>query len=140
MRDPKQMLRDAHDPVVAAALWFIVGAAVVGAVFSAFSWPMDFGLADILPPLGGAIVLLGSYFAARTLRDNEIVQSTQMLQSEREAVRVAGVGRLWAVGKGVPRFREQIRDTLQAFASDPSAGKLATEHARRALADLPKEP
>lgn len=140
MTNPKQMPHDAHDPVVARVLWLVAGAAVVGAICSAFSWPLDFALADILAPLGGVIVLLGSYFAARTLRDNEIVQATQMLESEREAVRVAGVGRLWAVGKGVPRFRKQVRDTLEAFAGDQTAGELAAQHAQDALDDIPSSP
>lgn len=63
-------------------------AALIG---GGLSIPCSYSLTDLLPPLGGLIVVLGSYFAARTLRENEVAQSTQMLAGGNEAVRIAGV-------------------------------------------------
>lgn len=55
-----EYLRNAHDPVVALALWGLAGAGVIGAVLSPI---LGYSLADMLPVLGGVVVMLGSYFA-----------------------------------------------------------------------------
>lgn len=107
---PFKRLRNAHDPVVAAVLWSLAAVAAVASVLSLISgW---YSLADMVPVLGGVIVMLGSYFAARTLRDNELGQATQMLSSDSEAVRLAGIYRLGLVGAGVPRFRPYVMTAL----------------------------
>jgi hypothetical protein len=114
---PFKRLRNAHDPVVAAVLWSLAAAALVAAVLSPI---LGYSLADTVPVLGGVVVMLGSYFAARTLRDNELGQATQMLSSESEAVRLAGIYRLGLVGAGVPRFRVYVLTALSGVvAGDP---------------------
>jgi hypothetical protein len=72
----------------------LIAVAFVGALLSL---PFDYSLANMLPLLGGMIVVLGSYFAARTLRENELTQATLMLAGGNEAVRAAGVHRLATV-------------------------------------------
>ena len=84
-------LSTAHDPPVARLLWGLIVVAAVGAVLSR---PVGYSVVDLLPPLGGVLVVLGSYFAARTLRENEVAQATQMLAGDNEAVRIAGVHRV----------------------------------------------
>jgi hypothetical protein len=69
----------------------------------------------MLPVLGGVVVLLGSYFAARTLRDNELSKATEMLGSSAPSVRIAGVHQLGIIGMNVPRFRQYAELTLRGF-------------------------
>lgn len=123
----------AHDPPVARILWALIAAAFIGSVLS---WPFDYSLADLLAPLGGVIVVLGSYFAARTLRENEVAQATQMLAGDNEAVRIAGVYRLAAVAGEAPRFRPFVTVTLRAFARENENGPGARELAEAALEKL----
>jgi hypothetical protein len=82
------LFRGAHDPVVALALWALALAGVAAIAGSAQWW--HFELVKVLPVLGSVVVLLGSYFAARTLRDNEVAKATEMLGNSALAVRVAG--------------------------------------------------
>ena len=112
-------MSSAHDPPVARLLLGLIVAAVIGAVLS---WPFDYSVADLLPPLGGVIVVLGSYFAARTLRENEVVQATQMLAGDNDAVRIAGVHRLGLVAGLAPYFRPYAKATLRAFVGEERNG------------------
>lgn len=120
-------MRNAHDPPVARILWGLIAVAAVGALLSL---PFDYSLANLVPLLGGVIVILGSYFAARTLRENEVNQATLMLAGANEAVRAAGVHRLATVASETPRFRPYVTVALQAFAAETANGdrprKLAT--------------
>lgn len=129
-----EYLRNAHDPVVALALWSL---AVVGAIAAGLSSCLGYSLADMLPVLGGVVVLLGSYFAARTLRDNELSQATQMLSSDREAVRLAGIYRLGTVAAGVPRFRTYVEIALMGLAEE-NPGAHSKQYATDVLAELDK--
>lgn len=124
---------NAHDPPVARLLWALVGIAVVGSVLSL---PLDYSIADMLPPLGGLIVVLGSYFAARTLRENEVAQATLMLGGENDAVRIAGVHRLGTVAAETPRFRPYVAVTLGAFADEAANGTRPRRLAEGILEEL----
>jgi hypothetical protein len=121
MRRPLRVVtrtfRTALDPTVAIALWGVgVAAVVAGATEWAIDgWPPN----DVLPVFGGIIVLLGSYFAARTLSETERDRATQMLASEQPAVRVAGIYRLGEVATYHPRHREYVESALLAY-SPPS--------------------
>jgi len=85
----------------------------------------------MLPPLGGLVVVLGAYFAARTLRENEVAQSTLMLAGENDAVRIAGVYQLGTVAAQTPRFRPYVEVTLRAF-----VGEGANRTGPRTLAEV----
>ena len=108
----------AHDPPVARLLWGLIVVAAVGAVLSR---PVGYSVVDLLPP-GGVLVVLGSYFAARTLRENEVAQATQMLAGDNEAVRIAGVHRLGTVAGLAPRYRPYAKTTLGAFVGEDRNG------------------
>lgn len=115
-------VRRSHDPVIALALWALALAGVAAIAASACRW--HFELVKMLPVLGSVVVLLGSYFAARTLRDNELAKATEMLSSSALAVRVAGIYQLGLIGMSVPRFREHVQLTLCGFvesSSDPKS-------------------
>lgn len=129
---PKSV-RGAHDPVVALALWSLVGAAAGGALLSL---PFNYSMADMLPVLGGVVFLLGSYFAARTLRDNEIVQATKMLEAETQAVRIAGVYRLGTVAAAVPRFRWYGMAALHGLVAEEEDGQPARRLAEEVIDQL----
>lgn len=126
-------MRNAHDPPVARILWGLIGVAVVGALLSL---PFDYSLANLLPLLGGAIVVLGSYFAARTLRENEVTQATLMLGGANDAVRAAGVHRLATVAAETPRFRPYVTVALEAFAAEAANGDRPRLLAVAVLAEL----
>jgi hypothetical protein len=126
-------LRKANDPTVARILWALIFAALVA---GALTIPTDWSINDLLPLFGGAIVLLGSYFAARTLLDNEITQATQLLASPCSAVRVAGIYRLGKVADAAPHYRGYVRATLSAYISQDSGDEVGTRRARAVLADL----
>ncbi len=110
--------RMAHDPVVALALWALGISGVAAALVSLYIWP--FPLVEMLPLLGGVVVLLGSYFAARTLRDNELAKATEMLGDDSLAVRIAGIHQLGLIGMSVPRFRTYAKFVLCGFLADSS--------------------
>ena len=95
--------RRSHDPVIALALWALAAAGVVAIIGSACLW--HFELVKMLPVLGSVVVLLGSYFAARTLRDGEVAKATEMLGSGAPAVRVAGIHQLGLIGMSVPSYK-----------------------------------
>jgi hypothetical protein len=109
-------LRDAHDPVVALILWVVLFFAVGAGILTI---PLDWSIADTLPVFGGIIVLLGSYFAARTLREIELDKATQMLASESRAVRAAGIHRLKTVFESTPRYRDYVETTFEAYVRKP---------------------
>ncbi len=110
--------RGAHDPVVALALWALALAGIVAIVGSACWW--HFELVKMLPVLGSVVVLLGSYFAARTLRDSEVAKATEMLGNSALAVRVAGIHQLGLIGMNVPRFRKHAQLALCGFVESSS--------------------
>lgn len=126
-------MRNAHDPPVARILWGLIAAAFLGALLSL---PFDYSLANLLPLLGGVILVLGSYFAARTLRENEVTQATQMLAGGNEAVRAAGVHRLASVAAETPRFRPYVTVALQAFVAEPANGERPRTLALTVLEEL----
>lgn len=129
-------VRRAHDPVVALALWALALAGIAAIVGSACRW--HFELVKMLPVLGSVVVLLGSYFAARTLRDNEVAKATEMLGSSELPIRVAGVHQLGLIGMNVPRFRKYAQLTLCGFvetSSDPN-DKSSVEFAKDVLRQL----
>ena len=118
-------IRDAQDPTVAGVLWIIV---VAGLVAIGLAIRTDFALKDGLPVLGGLLVLLTAYFAARTLRGNEFSQAVQMLATKASAVQVAGVLRLAELGRSARRDRETVPKILTTFERDEPntpAGELA---------------
>ena len=120
----------AHDPVIALALWGLGLAGIVTAAVSLLVWP--FPLEKMLPVLGGVVVLLGSYFAARTLRDGELSRATEMLGSDSLAVRLVGVHQLGQIGMYVPRFRKYTQLALCGFLADSSDARC--DEASRTLA------
>lgn len=123
----------AHDPLVALILWALIIAAVAGGLLSLWC---SYLLTELLPPFGGLIVVLGAYFAARTLRENEVAQSTLMLAGENDAVRIAGVHRLGTVAAQTPRFRPYVEVTLRAFAGDCANGARPRTLAEAILKEL----
>ncbi len=128
LRAVTRWFHTALDPTVLVALWGVAVAAVLaGAAGGLFDW---WSVKDLLPVFGGIIVLLGSYFAARTLSETERDRATQMLASEQAAVRIAGVYRLGEVATYHPRHREYVESVLRTY--------LATEdqHARRLASAL----
>jgi hypothetical protein len=120
----------AHDPVVALVLWGLGFVGILAAAISLLVW--HFPLEKMLPVLGGGVVLLGSYFAARTLRDGELWRATEMLGSDSLAVRLVGVHQLGQIGTGVPRFRKHSQLALRGFLADPSEAR--RDEASRRLA------
>ena len=131
---PKR-LRNAHDPPVALILWIVLFLSIIG---SALTVGLEWGsIPDALTVFGGVVVLLGSYFAARTLRENEADRATQMLASTSDAVRVAGVHRLRTLARETPLYLDYVRATLQACAHE-SPGEPAGVLASAALKELPK--
>ena len=128
--------RRSHDPVIALALWALAAAGVVAIIGSACLW--HFELVKMLPVLGSVVVLLGSYFAARTLRDGEVAKATEMLGSGAPAVRVAGIHQLGLIGMSVPRFRKHAQLALCGFvegSTDPS-DRNSAEFAKDVLKQL----
>jgi hypothetical protein len=128
-------LRNAHDPTVALILWSVLFIATLGSILTI---PFDFSVADMLPAFGGVIVLLGSYFAARTLGEGERDKATQMLASTSAAVRVAGVHRLGEVAKSVPRYRQYVRATLEAYGHEHPDDEEASLLASSILEQFPE--
>lgn len=128
-------MRNAHDPPVARLLWGLIVLALIGGFLSL---RFDYSLTDMLPLLGGVIVVLGSYFAARTLRENEVAQATLMLAGDNDAVRIAGVHRLGTVAAETPRFRPYAIVTLQAFAGEDANGARPRVLAEAVLKELGK--
>jgi len=106
--------RRAADPTVAAILWAVAFAGVVAACLTL---PFDYSLTEMLPAMGGVVVLLGSYFAARTLRDGEVAKALELLNGNTPAVRVAAVHRLAIIAMRTPKYRSNIVLTLRAFAA-----------------------
>ena len=105
-------------------------------VGSKYWW--HFELVKMLPVLGSVVVLLGSYFAARTLRDNELAKATEMLGDEALAVRIAGIHQLGSIGMSVPRFRKYAQLTLYAFVEETGESKdvKARDFAKNVLEQL----
>jgi hypothetical protein len=114
-------------------LWGLIITAVVGGILSRWC---GYSLADMLPPLGGLVLVLGAYFAARTLRENEVAQSTLMLAGENDAVRIAGVYQLGTVAAQTPRFRPYVEVTLRAFADECANGARPKGLAETVLKEL----
>jgi hypothetical protein len=112
-RWPWKRLRRAHDPTVGLILWAVAilatAAAVVLGLWCAVS------VIDTLTVFGGVLVLLASYFAARTLTETEADRATQMLASPSGAIRVAGIYRLHELMQHVPRYQDYVRKTLAAY-------------------------
>jgi hypothetical protein len=113
----KRLFRTAQDPTVAAALWAVLGAAALAA--AAVPVLELSSVKGMLPAFGGMIVLLGSYFAARTLSENERDKATQMPASECGAVRVAGLYRLGELATYIPLHREYVEAALVAYGAEP---------------------
>lgn len=128
--------RRSHDPLIAVALWALGLAGAVAVGGSALWW--HFELVKMLPVLGGVVVLLGSYFAARTLRDNEVTKATEMLGSDAPAVRIAGIHQLGLIGMNIPRFRTHAQLSLRSYVenSGDSHDKQSVKFARDILAQL----
>jgi len=108
----------------------------VAAIAASAHW--RFELVKMLPVLGSVVVLLGSYFAARTLRDSEVAKATEMLGSSALAVRVAGIHQLGLIGMNVPRFRKHAQLALCGFVESSLAAndKNSVEFAKDVLKQL----
>jgi hypothetical protein len=92
-------------------------------VASLLTIPFDYSLTEVLPAGGAVVVLLGSYFAARTLRDAEVSKALELLNGDTSSVRVAAVHRLAIIAMRTPKYRSNIELTLRALvASDPDPG------------------
>lgn len=126
-------MRNASDPTVARILWGLIVAGLLGALLSI---PCAYSIADLLPILGAVTVLLGSYFAARTLRENEVDRATIALDSTRPSVRVAGVYRLGRVAIDAPKYGEYVRIALHEVAAEDAGAQRVKRAAELALQDL----
>lgn len=132
-----ERVRMAHDPVIALALWVLGLAGTVAVLVSLL--PGSFSLKEALPVLGAVVVLLGSYFAARTLRDNELTRATEMLGSDSPAVQLVGIHQLGQIGMYVPKFRKDAQLAICAFLGDSlETGNDVASHrlARKVLSQL----
>jgi len=90
-------LKNVEDLPVALTLWLVAAAAVIVVAFVPSSSARD----TFLKLVGGAVVLLGSYFAARTLkqtradqRATRILKAIELVGNEHVAVRA---GALWTL-------------------------------------------
>jgi Zn-dependent protease with chaperone function len=127
-------LRNAHDPPVALILWVVFILAVAGAALTrVFDWG---SIPDTLTVFGGILVLLGSYFAARTLRETEADRAAQMLASESAAVRAAGVHRLKRLANETPRYRGYVKAALTAYVDEHPASERGRTLASSTLEEL----
>lgn len=88
-----QRPRDSADPVASATLWVIIAATALGLVFSLVLGGAS--LRDVvLKAAGGFLLLLGSYYAARTLTENradrrvdQILKAIELTAHNSSAVR-----------------------------------------------------
>ena len=115
-------------------LWVVFVLAMLSVGYTVVS---DRGsISDTLTVFGGILVLLGSYFAARTLRENEADRATAMLAADSVAVRVAGVDRLRSLAKETPRYRAYVQTTLAAYVDDRPASERGCQLASSTLSEL----
>lgn len=126
-------MRQASDPTVASILWGLIVAALLGTLLSI---PCGYSIADMLPIFGAVTVILGSYFAARTLRENEVDRATNALDAARSSVRVAGICRLGIVAIDAPRYLEYVRRTLNAIVAEETNEQQVKRAAESVLQDL----
>jgi hypothetical protein len=96
----------------------------------------------VIQVVGGIVVLLGSYFAARNVTVARAQQSSQLLStafdqlgSSNTAVRIGAIRRLEKIAREDTHSAALIRDALQAIAEPDKADekKIATD----ALGKLP---
>lgn len=159
-------LRGSEDPTVARALWTLVVSTLVAIVVLAVLALKDHGnfsndLATVLKLAGAIVVLLGSYFAARTIghnRDDQVanryMRAVELLGHSQPDVRLGAVQqlddigtRVWKHTRGGEGYPGAVRAVLAEFArtasAKPSPGTpiergADVAAAERALAKLPE--
>jgi hypothetical protein len=126
--------RDSQDPPVARILWVLI---VAGGVGIAASPILHYPISGMLPILGGLVVILGSYFAARTLRDNEMVHAIEMLDSDEESVQLMGIYTLGRVAKVAPMYRPFVAGILVTHREKNGVDGLRGQVIERLIQQLP---
>jgi len=135
-RSPISLVRNADDPLVAIVLWMIAAGTIAALVFAPSITGLSGGEARdaVLKGAGGTLLLLSSYFAARTLkqtrtdqRTGRILQATELLASESTAVQRGAISVLVDIAESSKGRREQkqvtiIQGLIAALAeNDPTA-------------------
>jgi hypothetical protein len=140
-----KLFRDADDPIVALLLWSLIGGTAIGLLIATKTGhePFSHELSVAVKIAGAVIVLLGSYFAARTISHNDedqmatrFAKGVELLDSASTHAQLGGVAILLQVRRRSSRYGEigkhypdAVERVLREFAGEDGSGGAAKSYA-----------